>query len=77
MDRRDHRRRSPHSAAVGVDAEGRKHLLGLKQGSENVQVAKDLLLSLIERGVGPHRVRLFVIDGAKALRSAIEELFGG
>jgi putative transposase len=58
-------------AAVGVDAEGRKHLLGLKQGSsENAQVAKDLLLSLIERGVGPHRVRLFVIDGARALRSA-------
>ena len=65
-------------AAVGVDAEGEKQLLGLKQGSsENAQVAKDLLTSLIERGIGPDRVRLFVIDGSKALRSAIEELFGG
>jgi len=64
-------------AAVGVDAEGEKHLLGLRQGSsENAQVAKDLLRSLIERGIGPERVRLFVIDGSKALRAAIEELFG-
>ena len=64
-------------AAVGVDAEGSKHLLGLAQGSsENAQVAKDLLSSLVERGIGPDRVRLFVIDGSKALRSAIEELFG-
>ena len=65
-------------AAVGVDAQGEKHLLGLAQGSsENAQVAKDLLSSLIGRGIGPDRVRLFVIDGSKALRSAIEELFGG
>lgn len=64
-------------AAVGVDAEGNKHLLGLRQGSsENAQVAKDLLCDLIERGIRPDRVRLFVIDGSKALRAAIEELFG-
>ena len=64
-------------AAVGVDAEGKKPLLGLKQGSsENARVAKDLLASLIERGIAPDRVRLFVIDGSKALRAAIEELFG-
>ena len=57
-------------AAVGVDAEGSKHLLGLAQGSsENAQVAKDLLSSLVERGIGPDRVRLFVIDGSKALRA--------
>ena len=40
-------------------------------------MVKDLLSSLIERGIGPERVRLFVIDGSKALRSAIEEVFGG
>ena len=63
-------------AAVGVDAEGSKHLLGLAQGSsENAQVAKDLLSSLVERGIGPDRVRLFVIDGSKALRAAIEGFF--
>jgi putative transposase len=65
-------------AAVGVDGDGKKHLLGLRQGSsENARVAKDLLSSLVERGIDADRVRLFVIDGSKGLRSAIEELFGG
>lgn len=64
-------------AAVGVDAQGDKHLLSLAQGwSENARVAKDLLGDLIERGLSPELTRLFVIDGSKALRSAIEELFG-
>lgn len=64
-------------AAVGVDVRGEKHLLSLAQGSsENARVAKDLLGGLIERGLSPDLARLFVIDGSKALRSAIEELFG-
>jgi transposase-like protein len=64
-------------AAVGVDTEGRKHLLGLSQGaSENAPVVKDLLNDLIARGLNPQARYLFVIDGAKALRSAIEEIFG-
>jgi transposase-like protein len=64
-------------AAIGVDVDGTKHLLGLRSGSsENARVAKDLLTSLVERGVGPERVRLFVIDGSKALRAAIDEIFG-
>jgi len=59
------------------DAAGNKHLLGLAQGSsENARVAKDLLSDLVARGIDAERVRLFVIDGAKALRSAIAELFG-
>lgn len=63
-------------AAVGVDSEGAKHLLGLKQGSsENAQVAKDLLASLVERGIGADRVRLFVIDGSKALRAAMHAAY--
>lgn len=64
-------------AAVGVDAQGRKHLLGLAQGaSENAQVVKDLLKGLVKRGLDPEQGYLFVIDGSKALRSAIEEVFG-
>ena len=64
-------------AAVGVDSQGGKHLLGLAQGaSENTQVAKDLLNSLIERGLDPQARYLFIIDGAKALRAAIEQVFG-
>jgi transposase-like protein len=64
-------------AAIGLDAQGEKHLLALARGSsENAGVAKDLLGDLIARGLRPERARLFVIDGAKALRAAIEELFG-
>jgi transposase-like protein len=63
--------------AIGVDAAGAKHLLGLADGAtENAAVVKDLLNGLIERGVDPQREYLFVIDGAKALAAALEQLFG-
>ncbi len=63
--------------AVGVDAEGCKHVLGLAEGaSENQVVAKGLLEDLVRRGVKPDRRRLFVIDGSKALRAAIDAVFG-
>ena len=65
-------------AAVGVDSGGRKHVLGLAEGaSENQVVAKGLLEDLVRRGVQPERRRLFVIDGSKALRAAIDAVFGG
>ena len=64
-------------AAVGVDRHGQKHLLGLAQGaSENAAVAKDLLRGLIERGLDPEVNHLFIIDGSKALRAALDEVFG-
>lgn len=64
-------------AAVGVDSEGRKQVLGLAEGaSENQVVAKGLLETLVARGVRPDRRRLFVIDGSKALRAAIDAVFG-
>ena len=64
-------------AAVGVDIEGRKHILGLADGAtENATVVKGLLEDLVERGVKPDRRRLFVIDGSKALRSAIDAVYG-
>lgn len=63
--------------AVGVDVEGRKHVLGLREGAtENAVVAKALLEDLVARGLDPKRRRLFVIDGSKALRKAIDEVFG-
>lgn len=63
--------------AVGVDTGGRKHVLGIKQGAtENAVVVKALLEDLVERGLSPERRRLFVIDGSKALRSAIFQVFG-
>lgn len=63
--------------ALGVDRDGYKHVLGLREGTtENAAVVKELLADLIERGVSPERRRLFVIDGSKALRKAINEVFG-
>jgi putative transposase len=60
-----------------VDQGGRKHVLGLAEGAtENGGVAKGLLEDLVERGVSPERRRLFVIDGSKALRQAIDTVFG-
>jgi transposase-like protein len=63
--------------ALGVDSDGRKHALGLREGTtENAAVAKALLSELIERGLRTERRLLFVIDGAKALRKALRECFG-
>ena len=64
-------------AAVGVDSQGNKHVLGLRQGaSENAVVVQGLLEDLVARGVRPGRRRLFVIDGSKALRQGIEAVYG-
>ena len=63
--------------AVGVDPTGQKHVLGLRQGSsENTTVVTELLTDLVRRGLAPDRRRLFVIDGYKALRAAIDAVFG-
>ena len=63
--------------ALGVDTGGYKHILGLREGSsENSRVATDLLNDIVERGVKPDRLRLFVIDGSKALRCAIDAVYG-
>lgn len=63
--------------ALGLDAAGEKHLLGIKPGdTENASVVKALLADLAERGIGQQRKRLFIIDGAKALRSAIQSVYG-
>ena len=63
--------------AIGVDSTGNKHVLGLRQGSsENTTTVSELLNDLVSKGVGPTRKRLFVIDGAKALRSGIDRVYG-
>lgn len=63
--------------AVGVDEQGQKHVLGLAEGaSENEQVVKGLLEDLVGRGLKTDRKYLFVIDGSKALRGAINAVFG-
>lgn len=64
-------------SAVGVDVEGKKHILGIAAGAtENAAAVKALLTRLREQGLPTDRKYLFIIDGAKALRAAIEEVLG-
>ncbi len=64
-------------SAVGVDLEGHKHVLGIACGAtENAAAVKQLLTGLRDRGLPTERKYLFVIDGARALHTAIEEVFG-
>ena len=63
--------------AVGVDLEGNKHVLGIREGAtENSTVITALLEDIVARGVDAKRKMLFVIDGSKALRAAINAVFG-
>ncbi len=63
--------------ALGITTEGVKIPLGLWEGStENATVATALLSDLVERGLDPEQGILFVIDGSKALRKAIRDVFG-
>ena len=64
-------------AAIGVDARGEKHPLGLAEGAtENAATVQALIDNLVERGLDPAVPRLFIIDGAKALSKAIRRTFG-
>jgi putative transposase len=64
-------------SAVGVDADGKKHIMGIEPGAtENAASVKRLLTHLRDHGLPTDRQYLFVIDGAKALRAGIEEVFG-
>ena len=63
--------------ALGISTDGVKIPLGLWDGStENATVAKDALSNLVARGLDLHQGVLCVIDGAKALRKAINEVLG-
>jgi putative transposase len=66
-----------HVVALGITTEGVKIPLGLWEGStENATLARTLLADLVDRGLDPEQAILFVIDGGKALRRAIREVFG-
>jgi putative transposase len=63
--------------ALGISTEGDKLALGLWDGStENATVAGALLSDLVDRGLDVEQGMLFVIDGSKALRKAIRQVFG-
>ena len=63
--------------AMGITESGQKVILGLLQTTtENAQAIGQLFCNLKERGMQYRQGLLFVIDGAKGLRKAIEEQFG-
>lgn len=63
--------------AVGIDADGRKHPLGVHEGAtENAAACTGLLADLRDRGLRTDRSLLIVIDGSKALRKAVRDVFG-
>ncbi len=63
--------------AMGLDEHGHKHLLGLRQGGrENAEVCTSLLTELRERGLDTTRPILAVLDGSKALASAVKQVWG-
>ena len=62
--------------AMGIDADGVKWPLALEEGdTENATLVKDLLVGLRERGLDVTRPILAVLDGAKALSSAVKAIF--
>jgi transposase-like protein len=64
-------------AAVGIDEQGAKHVLGLREGAtENASAVRALLADLVERGLDPNHSLIIVIDGAKALHKAVVEVLG-
>jgi putative transposase len=66
-----------HVVALGISTEGVKIPLGLWEGStENATLVSMLLADLVDRGLDPEQAILFVIDGGKALRKAIRDVFG-
>ena len=62
--------------ALGIDTEGVKHPLALEEGdTENATLVKSLLVALRERGLDVTRPILCVLDGAKALSTAVKAVF--
>ena len=64
-------------AALGISEDGRKTILGIRQGAtENATVVGELLGDLVDRGLDFTEPRLYVLDGSKALTSAVKKYAG-
>jgi len=64
-------------AALGISQDGRKTILGLRQGAtENATVVGELLGDLMNRGLDFSESRLYVLDGGKALHAAVKKHAG-
>jgi putative transposase len=64
-------------AAMGISQDGRKTILGIRQGAtENATVVGELLGELANRGLDFSEPRLYVLDGGKALHAAVKKYAG-
>ena len=64
-------------AALGIAQDGRKMILGIRQGAtENATVVGELLGDLVNRGLDFSEPRLYVLDGGKALTAAVKKHAG-
>jgi transposase-like protein len=62
--------------ALGIGIDGTKHPLSLVEGTtENTTLVTDLIVGLRERGLDVTRPILVVLDGSKALRRAVLDVF--
>jgi putative transposase len=62
--------------ALGIGLDGTKHPLSLVEGStENATLVTELIVGLRERGLDVTRPILVVLDGSKALRRAVLDVF--
>ena len=62
--------------ALGIGIDGTKHPLALVEGStENTTLVTELIVGLRERGLDVTRPILAVLDGSKALRRAVLDVF--
>lgn len=63
--------------ALGIGCDGRKTVLGLREGAtENATVVSELLSDLARRGLDFSVPRLYVLDGGKALAAAVRRHAG-
>jgi putative transposase len=64
-------------AALGIGCDGSKMILGIRQGAtENATVVSELLSELLNRGLDFSVPRLYVLDGGKALQTAVKKHAG-
>lgn len=63
--------------ALGISCDGRKTVLGLREGAtENAAVVGELLSDLLTRGLDFSVPRLYILDGGKALAAAVRRHAG-
>lgn len=72
-----HRGGEAFVVALGIDAEGEKHVLGFWQGAtENHEICEGLLCDVERRGLQLSKKILWVTDGGKGILKALRDRYG-